>query len=247
MVKKLLYLFLVLLPVCSFSQTTKQAYINISGTVYDISARIPIEAVVVQSTRGNGVLTDSLGRYSILVRKTDSIWFSMLGKSTTKFSVDTIANPDEFNIMIHYKVSDLPEVKVRTKNYKLDSIENRKDYAKVFNFRKPGIKLNENYSTGVGVGFDLQEIVNMFRFKYNKSMLKLQARLLQQERDKYIDYRFTKLFVKRLTKLQGAELESFMQQYRPSYEFLLTVNDIELGYFIERDFEQYKIQKAMKH
>lgn len=231
----------------TFAQQKKQSFVTISGTVYDISARLPIEAVAVLSSRGNGTLTDSLGRYSITVRKTDSIWFSMLGKTTNKFPVDTIANTDQFNIMIHLKVGDLPDVKVRSKNYHFDSLENRREYAKYFNFKKPGLALSSNKTYnpgGVSVGLDLQEIVNMFRFKRNRSLAALQKRLVQQEQDKYIDYRFNKAFVRKLTKLQQPEIDSFMNKYRPDYELLKTFNDLEFGYYIEKCFEQYKLVKT---
>jgi len=244
--KKILHIFFLLVSIASIAQQKKQGYITISGGVYDISAKNPIEAVAVLSTSGNGTLTDSLGKYHITVKWTDSIWFSMLGKTTMKFSLDTISNLDQFNIMIHLKVADLPEVKVRSRNYHQDSVENRKEYAKVFNFRKPTFRLSENRNYnpgGVSVGFDLQEIINIFRFKRNKSLAALQKRLLQQEQDKYIDYRFNKSFVRKLTKLQLTQLDVFMNKYRPDYEFLKTVNELELGYYIEKCFEQYKAIK----
>lgn len=222
---------------------------RVSGTVYDVSARTPIQAVSVYGTNGHGTTTDSLGKYSILLRNTDSIWFSMLGKATMKYSVDTIANTDAFDIMIHVKIGDLPEVRVRSKNYKLDSLENRREYAKYFNYKKPGLSVTSAgpASGGAGVGFDLQELINVFRFKRNRSLEAMQKRLLQQERDSYIDHRFTKLFVRKLTKLQGKELEIFMNEYRPNYEFLLTVNDIEFGYYIQQAFELYKQRKQQKN
>ncbi len=250
MLKNLLYIFLLLVSVAAFSQQKKQGYITVSGTVYDITARQPIEAVAVLSSMGTGTLTDSLGKYSISVRTSDSIWFSMLGKTTLKYAVDTISNTDEFNIMIHLRVGDLPEVRIRSRNYRLDSIENRKEYAKVFNFKKPGISLlssNRSYTPGaVSVGLDLQSIIDMFRFKRNRSLATLQKRLLQQEQDKYIDYRYSKAFVRKLTKLQQPQLDSFMNAYRPDYEFLKTVNDIELGYYIQKCFLQYQNNKALK-
>lgn len=243
---------LVLFSLISFAvlaQHKKESYVTVSGTVYDISARSPIEAVAVLSTSGNGTLTDSLGKYSFTVRTSDSIWFSMLGKTTVKFPVDTIANLEQFNIMIHLKVTELPEVRVRNKNYKFDSLENRRDYAKVFNFKKPSLVLsdNKNYNPGgVSVGFDLQEIINMFRFKRNRSLAALQKRLLQQERDKYIDSRFTKYFVRKLTKLESPALEKFMNNYRPDYDIVTSLNDIEFGYLIQKAFEEYKLDVKEK-
>jgi hypothetical protein len=219
-------------------------YITISGTVYDITARRPLEAVAVISTSGRGTVTDSAGRYSITVLRKDSIWFSMIGKTTMKYPVDTISNVHGFDIMIHIKAADLPEVKVRNRYYRYDSLQNRNDYAKVFNFRKPSLRLSNNTNTfnpgTVTVGFDLNEIINMFRFKRNRQILALQRRLLQQEDDRYIDYRFSKAFVRKVTKLTGAELDSFMVIYRPEAAWVRTLNDLELGYYVEQCLYAYK-------
>ena len=182
-------LILLLLTVCT---TDAQAqYTTVSGNVYDISARRPLEAVAVQSTSGRGTITDSTGYYILTVLKTDSIWFSLIGKSTMKYPVDTISNLERFNVMIHVRSFDLPEVKVRNNYYRYDSAMNRQDYAKVFNFKKPslGVVSSPNYNPGATVGFDLEGIINMFRVKRNRSILTLQKRLIEEEEEKYkIDY-----------------------------------------------------------
>lgn len=218
-------------------------YITISGTVYDITARRPLESVAVFSTSGRGTITDSTGRYLITVLKKDSIWFSLIGKATMKYPVDTISNFDNFNVMIHIRATELPEVKVRNNYYRFDSIQNRRDYAKVFDFKKPGLRLsnNPNYNPGgLTVGFDLDEIINMFRVKRNRSILSLQKRLVEQEQEKYVNTRYSKQFVRKITKLQSPELDTFMNRYRPEYELVQQLNELELGYYINRSFEQYK-------
>jgi len=220
--KLLLFITVLLTASLVFAQEKQQPFVVVSGTVYDITARRSLEAVAVLSTSGRGTITDSLGHYSFVVRSTDSIWFAMLGKTTMKYAIDTIRNLNSFDISILLRANDLPEVKVRNKSYKLDSLQNRQDYAKYFNFRKPTIKLNTDHTYnpgGVSAGLDLDEIINMFRFKYNKRMLALQQRLIQQEQDKYIDHRFTKLFVRKITKLNTPELDTFMVHYRPTYDF----------------------------
>lgn len=224
-------------------ERSQAQFVTIAGNVYDISARRPLEAVAVLSTSGRGTITDSLGRYLITVPKTDSIWFSMIGKSTMKYPVDTIINTDNFNVMIHVRAADLPEVKVRNNYYKLDSIQNRRDYAKAFNFRKPTLRLssNPNYNPGsLTAGFDLVELINIFRTRRNRNMEFLQNRLLEEEQQKYIDRRFSKKFVRELTLLNSPDLDSFMNRYRPTYELVTQLNDLELGYYINRCYEQYK-------
>ena len=249
--RKRLHITIGCLLICTifFVQNSNAQYINIKGRVFDISARRPLEAVAVISTSGKVTTTDSLGRYELRVSVKDSIWFSMIGKSTMKYPVDTISNTESFDVMIHVRSFDLPEVKVRNSYYKLDSIQNRKDYSKFFDFKKPVLLLSENpgYNpNGLTVGFDLDEIINMFRFKRNKSLASLQQRLLQQEEDKYIDHRFSKAFVRKITKLNNQELDEFMKDYRPDYEMVQRMNELELGYFIEKNFEEFKNKKYNK-
>jgi hypothetical protein len=237
---------LVLVFTCMLQKAGAQ-YITISGTVYDITARRPLEAVGVISTSGRGAITDSLGRYTITVRAKDSIWFSLIGKTTMKYPVDTISNTENFNVMIHMRATELPEVKVRNSYYKLDSVQNRRDYAKVFDFKKPTLSLSKSapgYNPGgLTVGFDLDAIINMFRFKRNRSILALQNRLLAEEQEKYVNRRYSKQFVRKITKLQSPELDTFMVHFRPDYNVVLLLNDLELGYYIQQAYEQYKTTK----
>lgn len=218
--------------------------VAISGVVYDISGRRPIESVIVYSS-SNRTITDSLGRYIISVKATDSLWFSLFGKSTQKYPIDTVEDLHNFNVMIHVTGVDLPEVRVRNSYYKWDSIQNRNDYAKYFNYQLPGLKLSNNQqlfnpSGGLTVGFDLDEIINLFRVKRNRNLQFLQKRLISQEQEKYVNHRVTKKFVQKLTKLEGEALAKFMEYCKPSYEILGLLNDLELGEYIQRKYAIYK-------
>jgi hypothetical protein len=127
-------------------------------------------------------------------------------------------------------VDSLPSVFVRSPNYGGDSLQNRKDYEKIFNYET-------NYLTnmgsnrrggGFGVGLDMDLL---FDGKKNRRMLAFQHRLEEEEKDKYVDHRFTRAIVKRITGLQPPALDTFMHQYRPSYDFIQSC---------ETDYEFYK-------
>lgn len=233
----------VIICLLSLLMNAKAQSITVSGVVYDISGRRPIEAVVVNSSNAR-TITDSIGRYTITAKPKDSLWFSLFGKNSQKFPIDTVTDPHNFNVMIHVAGYDLPEVKVRNSYYRLDSMQNRIDYAKYFNYQKPGLKLSNNQQlfgpAGLTVGLDLDEIINMFRFHRNRNLEFLQNRLITQEHEKYVDYRFTKRFVQKLTHLEGESLSKFMTFARPSYELLGVLNELELGLYIERRFTEYK-------
>ena len=212
---------------------------KIRGTVYDSSRNYPMEAVSVLSSSGKGAVTNSQGVYVIDVSEKDSIWFSYLNKSTQKFPVLKILNPQSFDISIQINIPVLREVKILPKDYKRDSIQNRIDYSKIFNYQKPRLK-TVTPAFGAGAGFDLDEIINMFRFKRNKSMASFQRRLLQDERDKFVDHRFSKALVRRLTLLDGSRLDSFMRVFRPSYAFTQLTSDYDFQLYIKRSYQRFK-------
>jgi hypothetical protein len=212
---------------------------KVRGYVYDSSRNYPLEAVSVLNTAGNGTATNSDGFYEIAVSEKDSIWFSYLGKPTKKFPILSIPNILEFDISLQVSIPTLKEVKIKPKNYRFDSIQNRLTYAKVFNYQKPKLRtVTPQY--GAGAGFDLNEIINMFRFRRNRNMESFQRRLLLEEQDKFIDHRFNKALVRRLTKLDGKELDSFMQVYRPSYTFTKFAGEYEFQYYIKEAFYGFR-------
>lgn len=207
--------------------------------MYDSSRNFPLEAVSVISTSGRGTITNTEGQYQIDVSEKDSIWFSYLGKPTMKFPVTKILDPFNFDISLKVSIPVLKEVKLRPRNYRQDSLQNRIDYSKIFNYKKPGLTpVTPQY--GAGAGFDLQEIINAFRFKRNRSLVSFQKRLLQEERDKFISHRFNKALVRRLTLLEGRELDSFMVVYRPSFEFTQTSSDYEFQQYIKTAHYRFK-------
>lgn len=237
-IKLLLLIFFSFILACTYAQN-----IPLHGTVYDYFTKKPLDGVTVQTVLGKNTITDSLGKFTLLVTKRDSIWFTFLTKKTAKYPVDTIRDFSNFEIALYIDAAWLPAVKVRNSNYKFDSIQNRQEYAKVFNFRKPGLKFSSpsSYVPGsVTAGIDLDELINSFRFRRNRQMQSFQERLIQQEQDKYINHRFTKYLVQKLTSLKNGELDTFMTLARPSFELLQSMNDLELGYYVQQMYKVYR-------
>ena len=192
------------------------------------------------STNGGFTISDTLGHYHIQVSDKDSIWFSYQGKPSPKFPVSKIADFTQFDISLKLKMDVLQEVRVHARNYRQDSMQNRRDYAKIFNYHK--VTVGSMTSIGpTGAGIDLDEVIRAFQFKKNKAMVKFQQRLLEEEREKFIDHRFNKPLVRNLTGLDGDDLIRFMQKYRPSYEFTSFANEYDFRLYIKRASEDYKL------
>lgn len=220
------------------------AQLAVTGTVFDSSKRNYVEDVRVESSAGIFTLTDSLGRYKIVVTENDSLSFIYKNKPTHKFAVKDIPVLTQFDISLHVNVkgrySTLKEVIVFARSYRQDSIENRQTYGDVYNYRKPTIRTS--ISPGGAVGADVNEIINIFRFRRNKQLRAFQARLEQQEQDKFVNYRFNKNFVRRITQLEGAELDSFMVRYTPTYEFASTADEVTFNKYILNASYAFKIE-----
>jgi len=235
--KKAFYiLFFLSLFLCknSFAQN------RIEGKIYDETHYVPIPDVDVLTSSGYRTKTDSVGNYNVRVQgKNDSIWFSYNGKNTLKYPVDTVKYTYQFNVGLSVKSplkNDnhwLTPVTVYNKSYRQDSIENRLVYDKIFHPNKGGFRLGQAPQGTFGVGIDLDALINSFRFAYNKRQEMYKQNIIEEERYKYVNYRFNRKLIANLTQLDSTDLDVFIKDYRPEYFSLTMMNDADLGKYIE--------------
>jgi hypothetical protein len=191
----------------------------------------------VLSSSGIGTATDSLGRYTLKVPETDSIYFSYLGKMTSKFLVKKLPPDQSFDISLPVSIDSLAAVTVRQPSYRMDSLANRAEYKKVFDY-DPDYLAAPSGGFGVGISFDM-----LFSGRKIRRMEALRTRLEREEREKYVDHRFSKALVKRITGLTAPALDSFMVEYRPSYETLKSFETEYDYYKYVKTFSQYFIEQ----
>ena len=229
----------LLLPFSVIGQTE----ILLRGTVYDSTRMVAIPMVRVTSTGGNVTYTDSVGQYRIVVGARDSVAFFYRNRSTTLFPVRDIKYYQGFDVSLQVTVTDryktLKEVVVIQKTYRQDSIENREKYRKAFGFER-GLSVTTGGDIMGGAGLDPNSIINLFRFRMQRSMRSLQNRLLAEEAEKFVNYRFNKNLVKNLTGLEGMDLDRFLIVYRPSYEFTAATPDYQFYQYILDAYRLYR-------
>ena len=154
-----------------------------------------------------------------------------------------MADVSQFDIALKLKPNVMEEVRIRSHSYIQDSLQNRKDYAKVFDYQK--VSVGSMTSIGPnGAAIDLDELIRLFQFKKNKSMLKFQTRLEEEEREKYVTHRFNKALVRQLTLLDGPALDEFLVRYRPTYQFASLASEYDFRLFIKQAYEQYSRSKS---
>lgn len=215
-----------LLVLLAFSGRRALGQQEVHGTVYDRSRLFAMPGVSVMSTSGRGTMTDSTGQYRLRVTKRDSVYFSYLGKSTAKFPMRSIDLNNPMDVSLAVAVDSLPLVVVRPKPYRYDSMENRDEYRKVFDYEPDYLGQGQG---GAGINLDM-----LFGARRNRQMMALKERLIEEEQDKYVDYRFNRTLVRRITGLQRPALDIFMKMYRPTYDFIKGC---------ENDYEFYKYIK----
>jgi hypothetical protein len=213
----------LLFPVAAMAQR------EVEGTVFDKTKLFAMPGVSVLSNSGAGTMTDSVGHYRVRLPDNDSIYFSYLGRHTAKIAVTRVARNYPLNMSLAITIDSLPTVVVRPKLYRYDSLENREEYRKVFEYGPDGWV--GGASSGIGVGLNLD---NLFNAKKIRQMENLQRRLIEEEHDKYVDYRFNRNLIRRITGLQRPVLDTFIRLYRPSYEFIRS---------FENEYDYYKYIK----
>lgn len=96
---------------------------------------------------------------------------------------------------------------------------------------------------GGGVGLGIDAIYNLLSRK-GKNARHLQKILEKDYREQVIDFRFKPEMVQRILGIKDFELEDFMQQYRPTYEFVLTASDYAFLVFLRNNYKAYKRNPA---
>ncbi|HTB52082.1 MAG TPA: carboxypeptidase-like regulatory domain-containing protein [Ferruginibacter sp.] len=223
--------------------------LTVSGTVYDSTRTIPVKNVLIKSKTGHHVVTDSVGYYTIPVQKNDSLVFIYRNKSTPEFAVSEIEDRSNFDVALRVRVlgkfKTLKEVTITSRSYQEDSIENRQDYEHIFDYHRPGLQTSIAENSG-NAGLDLDELIDAFRFRRNKELHLMQQRLEEEEREKYVDYRFNKVLIKRITTIDSTDIDVFMKRYRPGFEFTQSSTIADFYQYILNASYQFEADKTRR-
>lgn len=234
--------YLAVFTCCLFYTFDVDAQFTISGTIYDSTKLYGVSDVVITSNRGISTISDSLGGYHINVYDGDSISFYYNSRPTVKFAVAKIENQTQFDIALKVRVTSkyrpLKEIVVFTKSYQQQAEENRQEYSKIFNYRRPG--LVSNTTPGTPPGLDVNELIRIFQFRKNKQKRAFRDRLIAEDEEKYIDSRFSSQLLRRITHLEGDSLQAYKRRFRPPYEVLVESDDFQFYTYILKTAAEFR-------
>ncbi|HEY2349207.1 MAG TPA: hypothetical protein VGH64_09335 [Puia sp.] len=182
-------------------------------------------------------ISDLGGNYKIMAGVGDSIIFSHQG-----YISDTmVVSPEMFNgrqpVELKIKMSYLASVDVNEMSkYELDSLGRREDYDYIFK-NKNNKPLWDNQLSGDGRGVNFSPIGHYSSSEKQKR--KLKERLERDDKEEFIYYKFTRR-VPKLTGLRGDSLLTFINKYKPSYEYCLTATSVDIFLYINDQLVIYK-------
>lgn len=234
---KILLAFL-LVCCCGLFSIKAQAQVTVTGTIVDKENRLVLPyASVLNKSTGRRSYSDKGGFYKITASPRDVIVFSFIGYKPDSIVVAQSSGTEtrEIAMLVESKVLHSVEVSSQYTPYQIDSMERRQQFSYIL--EKPNSRLaGENTPQGAGIVFSPFTRYSR-KEKQKREFKKIFARA---EQEKYIDSRFTPLFVSQVTGLKGDSLQRFMVENYPDYDTLRVMRQEDFMYWITDKYKTWQ-------
>jgi hypothetical protein len=231
LMKKWLWFIFTLLMSKSFAQQ-KQA----EGIVFNKTSKERIAKVNVRNLRTGGSIYNNLkAEFKLAAQPGDLLEFSKQGyySDTVKVQVNTA-------MAVYLKPTSimLRDVNIRDTIMSPEKrlAQTKREYNKVYGVL--GDRDILSVSPGSGAGISIDAIWNSLS-RSGRNAEHLKEIIDRDYRQDVIDYRFNKIFVKQITKLEEPQLTNFMSKYRPSYYMVTTANDYDFVRSIKANLKRF--------
>lgn len=220
------------------------AQANVSGTVYD-EKDLPLQGVSVISKRqGVGVATDLYGKYAINVYAGDTLEYSLLGFRKVQVIINEETGTPIHDIHLYPESMSLEQVQVvGRRNRQKDSIELRREYSHIFDYKPPGVL---DYGA-MALSSPITFFAKLFNFKGRKRNKQFRNTLHFYEQQRFIESRIPYGLVTQLTGLEGEERALFYNKYLRDYEFVKYASQYDIYQRIEQSFKEYEAAKKQEN
>jgi len=209
---------------------------QLQGRVTDITTQKPVSNALI-SLHNAKAFTNNLGEFTItLTGITDTLHITHFGyKPLTMVPGKT----SSVHIELEHAAITLKQVNIhanRDSDFIRDSIANRREYAKQFNYTGPKVMDaftgNPNKQPGELLSINLLVMIEALT-KKSTPEYKFHKTLLQDEQAEYVDRKFNRGIVSSVTNLKGDTLSTFLVQYRPDYAFAKKATDYMMINYIK--------------
>jgi len=233
------YPILLLCGILSFQEGRAQ---NLEGVIYDQNTGETIRGVSVTlgTTR---TVSDIAGRFRLPNSASFPVTLTTSHVGYDSVSIKLYSPPDTLlRIFLSGKTFGLDEVTVLgRRNAVQDSLWMRREFNDQFNFKpvKPWESLT---LSPVGIGINLNVLFASFS-REQKQAKRLKAALIRDEREDYVDRRFTKAVIQVQTEIPDDELDVFHWYFRPTYDQLMGFTEYDLLLYIRKNYRDFRTQR----
>ena len=246
-------IILILILFTSFQifaqKESKKQIIELTGRIIDISTNKPIQfAHIINLKKGQGAITDTAGKFRILMTKIDTLRISSIGYEIKYWGLaDTSLQIKQFNTVMYlipktYKISEVDIYQLRWESFLYDiahtKIEKDKTQKKLIIWFDKIISENDLKSlttSARGIGFTIP-----FKTKREKQLLKVEKLKKQAEINKIAYQKFNRELVNEITGLENKELDNFMIYGNFSTNYIINTNKYDLIVRIQEIFQNYQ-------
>lgn len=202
---------------------------TMKGKVYNRETNEPLSGVNIINLNTQMVfLTDSTGQFSLPVKKGQTVEFRKNNFQVARVEISSNnTNLPFYSIGLHKGAYELPEITIKGKNFKTDSIENQEVYKWAL----------DHYTLE---GLDIIQHPFDALSKRNRQIWAFQKRFHYFEQQKYIDYVFNETLIKKITGLTGEMLNTYCRQYRPEYQQIQQWTTYQFYEYIQQTGQAFK-------
>jgi len=246
----------MLLLMASINAFSQQKIYQVRGSLTDTEGKAVQFAHVVNINKRAACISDTAGRFRVLMLKNDTIKISCLGYDISGFTIsglnlddDTSDNIIEIgNIVLKEKTYELEMISVykeRWKSFVYDWQQEEPEETpyyekKIEHWKTNLVEINElkqlaTASRGVGFGMGF-----LFDRKQRKAMEKVNEDKRQETLNKEAEAKYNPEIVAEITGMSIDEARKFMDHFKLDRDFILRRNDYDLYLIIKQLYKEYK-------
>jgi hypothetical protein len=224
----------------SFASLAQQEK-TVQGFVVDKDSKLRLAKVYIyNSTRNEGFFNNTKGEFMTNAKIGDTLYAALEG-----FRLDTAIFRGQNAIVFQLRSLGirLKEVNIYGKaKTPLAQYQSRLHEYK-YQLDKGSTRDLLNVNMGkVGIGIDA--IYNLLS-REGKNARQLQKILERDYKEEVIDYRFNANYVQALLPIKDRDIDDFMLQYRPTYQFVLSASEYAFIRFVKNSYASYQRNPGM--
>lgn len=213
----------------------------VQGFVVDKETKLRLAKVYIyNSSSDEGLYNNAKGEFVTNVKQGDTLFAALGG-----YAMDTVVYRQQGAVIFQLRAMGirLKEVNILGKGKSPQEAYRSKLGEYKYQLDKGSSKDLLNLGQrGVGLGIDA--IYNLLS-RDGKNARQLQKILEKDYKEEVIDYRYRSNYVMSLIDIKENDLQDFMLQYRPTYQFVLNASEYAFIQFIKNSYASYKRNPAM--